>query len=283
MNPRSVAPAEAPPDAPTVRAGDELLPGYRALSLLSRGNRLDVYDAWSGARRCRCIVKLARPDRRREPSVQRRLLDEGGLLRRLDHPHWVRLYEVVVEPEPALVLQTLAGTTLAALLDDERRLGAADVMIMGAQIASAVSYLHDLGYLHLDLTPTNVVASGGLVTLIDLSHARSPGRAPRIEGTAGYRSPERLAGADLTPATDVWGLGLLLHEALSGREPGSGSGRSDGAPPLRRRRRLRRLPRHLVDLVDACLADRSEDRPPLPVVLAELGGVPPGLSRVAEG
>lgn len=261
---------------PVVGRGAVLEPGYLALDLLSRGHRLDVYDAWSEARQCRCVVKVARPDRRAEPGVRQRLLEEGELLSRLDHPHWVRLYEVVEEPGPALVLQTLTGATLAAMLDDERRIGPADAMVLGAQVASALGYLHSLGWLHLDLTPGNVVVTGGVVSLIDLSLASRPGVGRRGAGTAGYRSPEQVAGTELSTATDVWGLALLLHEALSGRQPGT-SDHPDGAPPLRRRRGARLLPKTLVELVNAGLERRPADRPSLPAMLSALGGVPAGV------
>lgn len=255
--------------------GATLLPGYTVVSLLRNGNRLDVYDAWSEARRCRCIVKLSRADRRHEPSVRERLLAEGELLRRLDHPHWVRLYEVVEVPEAALVLETLTGATLAAVLDDARRLRPADAIILGAQLASGLSYLHAQGWLHLDLTPGNVVVTAGQATLIDLSLASRPGLGRRGAGTAGYRSPEQLRREPLTTATDVWALGRLLHEALSGIEPDEDEpGRRPQPLGDRHGLRLRRTPAYLVRLVNACLADEPADRPSLDTVLAALGGVP---------
>lgn len=256
----------------SVTPGAELLPGYTALALLSRGNRLDVYDAWSVTRRCRCVVKLARPERRHEPSVRERLLSEGELLRRLDHPHWVRLYDVVEAPEAALVLETLTGATLAAVLDRERRLRPADVRILGAQLASGLGYLHENGWLHLDVTPGNVVVVGSRAVLIDLSLASRPGRGRASAGTRGYRSPEQLGGGELTPATDVWALGMLLHEVLSGIEP-SDDDRVNDVAPLQRRQRLRMLPARLVDLVEACLEHDPVARPTLDAVLSELTDV----------
>jgi serine/threonine protein kinase len=244
--------------------GTALLPGYTVISLLSRGNRLDVYDAWSKTRRCRCIVKLARPDSCHEPD----------LLSRLDHPHWVRLYEVVASPETALVLETLTGATLAAVLDRTRRLRAADAMILGAQVASGLSYLHEHGRLHLDLTPGNIVVAGRRAILIDLSLAAGPGRGRVGAGTTGYRAPEQLRGQVLTTATDVWALGMVLHEALSGVQPGE-TNRLNDVVPLRRRQRLRVLPGELVELVNTCLADDPADRPTLDTILAKLSPDPP--------
>src|ERR1051326_445217 len=90
----------------------EIAPGYRVYELLRSGSLLDVYDCWSVQRRCRCVVKVIRPERAHEAHARRRLLREGRLLRRLAHPHLVRVFEVIERPRTAVVLETLGGGTL---------------------------------------------------------------------------------------------------------------------------------------------------------------------------
>ena len=80
------------------RIGDD----YELIAHLARSNVLDVYDAWSYARACRCVVKLLRPDRRGDERAARALQREGWLLQRLTHPHVVRGYETLSEPLPAV-------------------------------------------------------------------------------------------------------------------------------------------------------------------------------------
>lgn len=249
-------------------AGREIVPGTTVIEHLARSNRLDVYDAWCSARACRVIVKTLRPDHRDVVAHRRALRREGLLLRRLSHPHLVRGYEVYEGPVPAIVLETLAGETLDALVEHGPRLQALELAVLGSHLASAVRYLHGSGVLHLDLKPSNVVAERGRAKVIDLSHARAPGRMKAGNGTWCYMAPEQARGGLVGPAADVWGIGIVLWCAatasspledladeldvddpqLHGRVPALGSVR-------------RGLPRALTGLVDACLSPDPEDRP----------------------
>jgi len=107
--------AEEDDGPPPLRAGEFLAPSYRVVGHLRRGRDLDVYDLWSEERTARCVGKTVRPDRVEDQTVRRRLLREGRLLARLTHPHIVRAYETVSQPQPIVVLETLPGETLAHL------------------------------------------------------------------------------------------------------------------------------------------------------------------------
>jgi serine/threonine protein kinase len=182
--------------------------GYEPIAHLHRGHAYDVYDAWSHERGCRVVLRTLRPCRRRGA---RALIREGRLLQRLAHPHLVRAYEVRRRP-PLVVLETLGGSTLAALLEDGP-LDRDDALLLGVQLASAVRYLHRHGWLHLDLKPSNLIADGGRLKLIDLSIAQRPGRIRPGTGSPGFMSPEQERGDRVGPAADVWGIGAVLHAA----------------------------------------------------------------------
>lgn len=285
------------PGPPPLPQGACIAPGYEVVGHLRRGRWLDVYDAWSDARSCRCVVKAPRPDQLDDEATTGRLLREGRLLARLSHPHIVRCYEVIRVPRPIVVLETLTGEALDHVLEERRpRLTITEAAWLGLHLSSALDYLHSYGWLHLDLKPSNVVCGGGRATLIDLSIARRPGRPRHREGTLDYMAPEQVTGALLTQATDLWGLGALLFEALAGQTPfegrwpeglrsgggfepddseldasaGSSSGRDDPdedypqvagrAPSIGR---LRRLPASLRGAVDACLEPDPSGRPTL--------------------
>jgi serine/threonine protein kinase len=259
-----------------LRPGEELAPGYAVLEHLHRGKALDAYAVWSAERECQCVAKVVRPDRLAETRTRRRLFREGRLLAALTHPNIVRAYETLSRPQPTLILETLTGATVAYLIEVEherRGLPVADVAELGLQLCSAVGYLHGRRLLHLDLKPSNVVAELGLAKLIDLSIARSPGRAGRGVGTKQYMAPEQARGGAIGPAADVWGVGALLYEAATGRRPFE---RRPGVkyPQLDERARpvgqLRRLPRGLAAAIDACLEPESRRRPSVPELAVAL-------------
>ena len=263
------------PDGPAaIPVGAELIPGYDVVTLMRRGGRLDTYDVYSRERDCRCVVKVVRPDRADDEHCRAALVREGQLLRGLAHPHLVRVYEVVEERRPAVVMETLTGATLAALID-ESPLNPFDTALLGRQLASALGYLHTHDWLHLDVKPSNVVVQAGRAILIDLSLAASPGDGRPHAGTDGYLSPEQVIGRDLSPASDVFGLGITLGEALTGDLPyGEESRWVRGTAPRRAtrhfRRRLATAPAPLATLIDACIDPNPARRPWLHEVRAAL-------------
>lgn len=258
--------------------------GYELLALLHRSNGFDVYDAWSHERRSRVVIKTPRPDRSDDQVLLRRLEREGRLLYGFTHPHIVRGYELLPAPFPAVVTETLSGETLSHLLD-ERRLTAAETSVLGLQLCSALAYLHESGYLHLDLKPSNIVVDAGRAIVIDLSVARPPGEAPPGLGTWCYLAPEQVHGAKLDAAADAWGIGVVLFEAVTGEPAFGGDVDDDDQPELADYPQLEvraapvrtlrpRLPAALADAIDASLDPDPFRRPTLDELAAHLETVP---------
>jgi eukaryotic-like serine/threonine-protein kinase len=241
-------------DLPALAPGDELAPGLEVVEHISRNQVLDVYDAWTRERDCRCVVKLLRPDSRGVERRERRLRYEGELLMRLRHPHLVGAYELVDDPQTMIVLETVTGLTLDALLEDlPRRLPLHDVLGLGVQLCSAVGYLHRQGVLHLDVKPGNIVCpETGQIKLIDLSLARPPGPVRAGLGTRGYRPPEQEQGGEVGPAADVWAIGAVLFEAAAGHPYSESPGDL---------RRVRRVPGEAAEVVSSCLHPDPLARP----------------------
>jgi len=258
------------------RLTGDLPAGYRPLALLADGRRLETWDAWDEERGTRCVVKLLRADRRDEPRVRQAVLLEGHLATTLAHPHLVRGYDVLDDP-PTVVLETLRGATLAALVEEEP-LALPDVAELGCQLASVLGYLHRHDWLHLDLKPDNVVVDHGKAVLIDLSLAGRPGTGRPGAGTRGYLAPEQATGRGLSPATDVWGLGMTLIEALARSAPygDEATWESRRRWPLVHRRMpvapqgLDELPTEVRDLLAACVSLDPASRPLLAQVRAAL-------------
>jgi eukaryotic-like serine/threonine-protein kinase len=266
---------DGPPPLPP---GTIIAPSYRVVGFLRRGRDLDVYDLWSESRNCRCVGKTVRPDRLEKRDARARLIREGKLLLRLTHPHIVRAYEVQTTPAPLVILETLPGETLSHLLDRrKRRLGVKEVAHLGLHLCSAIGYLHRNDILHLDLKPSNIIATHGMAKVLDLSLARRPGPNRGGIGTTGYMAPEQSLGGEFGPYTDLWGIGVTLYEVATG-EPACDAGDETSTTRVRARpcrpkpvRRSRRVPASLASVIDRCLSFDPDGRPSVDELAAQLG------------
>lgn len=267
------------PDQASAESMDLAMPGYRMQRLVAASHRFEVYQAWSEERSCAVVIKTAKGSF--GPVGGDRILREGRHLAGLTHPHLILMYEMHEDPQPLLVLEVLTGPTLRELFREEGRLPPHDVAIMARQIASALWYLHGRGIVHCDLKPANVIAERSTVKVIDLSGARPPGVGDKRHGTQGYLSPEQANKEMVTEKTDIWGLGVIMLEALADRDPfppGCPEYMHDhgplAAPPGKWR--PRKLAAELGDLVDACCAFDPAQRPTLAEVITVLDRhVPP--------
>jgi len=270
---------ESPAGPASLVAGGIAAPGYMVVAHLHRSRYFDVYDVFSEERSCRCIAKLPIPGTGSDVKMRRRVVREGTLLKRLTHPHIVRLYEIVKEPGPALILETLSGSTLSHLIDtSRRRLAVADIAQLGLHLCSAVHYLHGRNILHLDLKPSNIIAEFGYAKIIDLSIARPPGRGVPGAGTVQYLAPEQARGTCMTPAADVWGIGAVLFEATTDLVPFNRAWESDDRPDVYEQTEIRlesvrvhrRVPQAFAAIVDDCLEPEPSRRPTVAALAGRL-------------
>ncbi|MBY3551985.1 serine/threonine-protein kinase [Modestobacter lapidis] len=207
-----------PVDPP--RPAAPVVPGYVLEELLGRGGSGQVWRARPRGGGDPVAVKvLVRGD----PARQVR---EAALLAELDHPHLVRLHRVVrreVRGGPAevsLVLDLLAGGSLAALLSRRGRLRPGEVVTAIAPVAAALAQAHEHGIVHGDLSPGNIVFTAeGRPVLTDLGTARLVGEAGRAEVTPAYVDPVVARGGAPGPASDVFGVAAAAFHALTGIAP----------------------------------------------------------------
>lgn len=252
------------------REGDEIVPGRHATRLLGGGRRYEAYLAWDDAMRALIVVKVLRPDLVEDDAARAGLRGEAELLASLAHPVVVRSFDAVLEGErPHLVLEHLDGPRLSTLI---RRYGVIieQLLPLAIDLCSALHYLHGRCVLHLDVKPRNVVMSSR-PRLIDLSVAMTFDRLGDIRrpvGTDAYMAPEQCDPdrfAEIGPASDVWGLGATLYEALArGMRPFDHAAADDVRYPQLHSTPAplpRDVPAPIAEAVHACLADRPVDRP----------------------
>jgi eukaryotic-like serine/threonine-protein kinase len=203
--------------------GTVLADRYRLTEPLGCGGVADVYRGVDESLGRAVAVKVFRPEAGPELGEQRRFEQEGRTLAALQHPNLVTLYDAGVEYDRAyLVLQLVDGDTLGERLR-HGPLVPAEAARIGAALADALGCAHTHKVVHRDVKPSNVLLDGhGGVYLTDFGIARMID-APAITatgllvGTAAYLAPEQVTGQGAEPASDVYALGLVLLECLTGR------------------------------------------------------------------
>jgi tetratricopeptide (TPR) repeat protein len=258
---------------------DRFVGPYRVLDTLGSGGMGDVFlaeDTRLGRR-----VALKRPSQAwlSIPDARARLHREASAAATLTHPHIAAIYDVLdVGSEPYIVMEYVEGESLARALG-RGRLPVEQAVHVGLQLADALVAAHGKGVVHRDLKPGNVcMTPEGEVKILDfgLASARTPvgGSAARLTvpgqfmGTPGYSSPEQLSGAPASPGDDIYALGVLLFEVLTGRRPFEAGNALDLAVATMTRTAPAvhelnpAVPRELSALVGRALSRDARDRIP---------------------
>ena len=201
---------------------------YRIGSVLGAGGMATVSRAYDTLLQRDVAYKTLAPRIDLDGPARQRLLVEARAAAALVHPNVVAVYDVLVHEGPAIVMEYVSGGSLAALLRRSGPLEPRRALAYARQIASALAAAHDRGILHRDIKPSNILISpdGERVKVADFGIARressdelaltQPGR---MLGSAQYFSPEQAQGLPLTPASDLYSLGVVLHEMLTGSLP----------------------------------------------------------------
>jgi eukaryotic-like serine/threonine-protein kinase len=208
---------------------DAIVGSYRLAGFLGAGGMGEVHRATHMSTGQVVAIKVLSA-----PEIDARWLarvyHEARVLQGLSHPNIVKLHELVTrEGRPCLVLEYAVGESLADVLKRRGRLVPRDALRVLHALADAVAHVHTRDIVHRDLKPANVrVTADGNIKLLDFGISKSPHAAGltqtgNVIGTPRYLSPEQLLGHDITPATDVWALGVLFYEMITGATPFAGT------------------------------------------------------------
>ncbi len=236
-------------------------------------------------------VKLLREDLAADQTLIARFVQERTVLTSLVHPNIVAVRDLVVDgTDLALVMDLVRGTDLRERLDAERALPPSEAVALAADVAAGLAAAHARGVVHRDVKPENVLldAATGTARLTDFGIARLVDgprrtRATRIVGTPDYLAPEVIEGCPPGPPVDVYALGTLVFELLTGWTPFGG-----GHPGAVLRRHVTEtvpdvpgLPEAIADLLTSCLSKApaarltaAEAAGRLRVLAPELAGLP---------
>jgi eukaryotic-like serine/threonine-protein kinase len=251
----------APPSLGRYRI-DELL-GSGGMALVYRGHDVRLERA--------VAIKLLADNLAEDESFRRRFVREARTVARLAHPNVVRIYDVgEARGRPYFVMELVDGETLAVQLRRRQRLPVQEAIRIASGLCAGLDHAHQAGLVHRDMKPHNVLlTTDGGVKIVDFGIARlvdetAITQSGSVLGTAAYLAPEQALGGDVTPAADVYALGVVLFEMVAGRVP------FDAAQALDVRRRhaspslqaaAADVPRALEELVRDCLQPDPSQRP----------------------
>src|SRR4051794_3527792 len=279
--------------------GSSLLAGrYRLVERLGAGGMSVVWRGFDEVLGRQVAVKVLPPSTSADPSFRRRLRAEAQAAARLSHPHITNVYDygeattVDGEPVPYVVMELVDGESLAAVLARVRRLPWPAAVRITAEVSAALAAAHSRGIVHRDVTPANVMLTSSGAKVVDFGISALIGENDidpdgSLLGTPAYLAPERLEGGQVSPATDVYAVGLLIYRTLIGQLPwdvGTTTAllrahqytEPEPLPPVDG------LPRVVDALVARCLEKRPADRPSsaeLAHILAAISAGAPSVSR----
>ncbi len=262
----------------TLRPGVQV-GGYQVLRSLSAGGNATVFVGFDPVLHREVALKILSGPQAHDPSQLERLRQEARVLAHLAHPNILQVIDLeLFEDQPVLVTELLEGQTLRERLA-AGPLPAPQALEVAMQVASALAAAHRQGVVHRDVKPENLFLTGdGHCKVLDFGLAKplASGESTRLgealqttggllQGTIGYLSPEQIGGLPVDARTDVYALGLLIHELVAGRPAGR------GATAIERQISLLRDPPELLpseagapagldEVVARCLAVEPADR-----------------------
>ena len=210
-----------------------VISGYRLADFLGEGGMGEVFRGVHERTRRTVAVKVLSASAMGARDLAR-FYHEARVLSGLEHPNIVRLHELVtVDGRPCLIMEYVDGEPLAGRIARFGRLPVQEAAKFLRDLADAVSHIHAQGIVHRDIKPHNVrVTTRGEVKLLDFgiatsSHVHGLTSTGHVIGTPRYLSPEQRRNEPVTPATDVWALGVLFYEMVTGHPPFDGATTSE--------------------------------------------------------
>lgn len=244
---------------------------YRLIDRIAAGGMGEVWRASDELLEREVAFKVMHPHTADELTFAERFRDEAQYAAKLGSPHIVPVYDYGEDDGLAyLVMELAEGKTVAQLVAASGALDPAFVTSIVIQVADALAVAHAWGIVHRDVKPSNIVVSDdGHAKLMDFGIARaiegiSRTRSGEMLGTPQYLSPDQARGDPPTPASDLYSLGVVAHEMLTGKKPFDRSTAvstalahlTDPPPPL-----PDTVGAPLSDIVMQCLSKRAHDRP----------------------
>jgi len=211
---------------------------YQIISVIGRGGMGEVYLAQDTRLNRQVAIKVLPMEAARQHELRQRFRREASAAANLDHPNIIDVYDLGDETGLYyIVMRYVDGRTLNVALQQDGPFPPRRVLRIVEQLADALDYAHQRGIIHRDIKPANVMLErDDFVTLTDFGIAHAPSaekltRIGQVMGTAGYMAPEQAAGQTVDHRADVYALGVLTEEMLTGLRPEFGQAPAPTLPP----------------------------------------------------
>ncbi len=203
---------------------------YEIREHIATGGMATVYKAWDTRVERIVAIKVLRSLAKSDSNAVERFRREAHAAARLSHPNAVTVYDFLEERgEHFLIMEYVEGVNLKQLLAEKHMLSAEEAIDITCQMCSVLQVAHAQGFIHRDIKPQNImITPDGQAKLTDFGIVRVMEAAGLtnsgiVLGTADYLAPEQARGEKLSPASDLYSLGVVLYEMLAGRPPFIGS------------------------------------------------------------
>ena len=244
---------------------------YRLVDRIAIGGMGEVWRAHDEVILRDVAIKILKPEFMGDPGFLERFRVEARHAARVDHEGIADVYDYGEGSGSAyLVMELVSGDSLARIIEKRIRLNAVEVLSIMEQTARALYAAHEDGLVHRDVKPGNLlITPGGKVKITDFGIARVADQVAltatgQVMGTVQYLAPEQATGKQATPSTDIYSLGIVAYEALTGRRPFTGESQmviamaqiNDKPPAMGQD-----IDQRVQDLVLSCLAKKPNQRP----------------------
>ena len=202
---------------------------YEILEILGEGGMAFVYKARDMQLERFVAIKTLKPNYVNQETFVDRFKREAKTAANLNHPNIVQIFDWGIEDEPYFVMEHIEGNTLTSIISKNRTISLSDILFIGAQVSSGLHAAHQKGLVHRDIKPGNImITPDGKVKVTDfgivsLQNEESDiTKTGSILGTASYISPEQAQGKPVSIESDLYSLGTVLYELITGKAPFSG-------------------------------------------------------------
>lgn len=203
---------------------------YRILELLGEGGMAFVFKAKDEQLERNVAIKTLKPVYISDSNFVSRFKREAQTAANLNHPNIVQIFDWgVEESEPYFVMEYVEGTTLSSVLAKNKRVNISDALYIGSQVSAALHEAHENNLVHRDIKPGNImITPGGKIKVTDFGIVSIQDedsditKSGTILGTANYISPEQAQGLPVSKQSDLYSLGVVLYELISGKTPFDG-------------------------------------------------------------